>query len=315
MPDQPLPLNKELTSKVLVTGATGFVGTHLRKRLRAEHRQVVTLARDGLGGEQLNVDRDSSVEDWARALSSIDRVLHLAGVAHRQASVDELEATNVLWPEKIYQACTVAGVESFLWLSSIKVLGEVSHAPLAIDAPYCALDDYARSKAGGERALLKHAGTQPTRLQIVRPPLVYGPMVKANFLSLLKLAAWSRRGLPLPFGSARAPRSFVGVDNLCDLLIHLAGQTGGIYHVADPRDLSVCELLNLAGAPGGMLWPLSPRLLKWIADCTAQQASYQKLFNPLQVDQSATLDLTGWRPPCSIEQQLAETVAWFRASQ
>jgi UDP-glucose 4-epimerase len=241
--------------------------------------------------------------------------VHLAGIAHRQASVAELEATNVLWPEKIFQACGAAGVESFLWLSSIKVLGDVSEAPLAIDAPYRPVDDYARSKEQGERALLKRAEIQSTELQIVRPPLVYGPTVKANFLALLKLAAWSRRGLPLPLGSARAPRSFVGVDNLCDLLIHLTGQRGGVYHVADARDLSLVELLTLSGARRRMLWPLSPRLLEWLAGCLAQKANYQKLFKPLQVDQSATLDRIGWQPPCAIEEQLGETVAWFRASR
>jgi nucleoside-diphosphate-sugar epimerase len=315
MPDQPSLSEKVLSQKVLVTGATGFVGTHFRKRLADGHHQLVTLARDGLDGEQLAVDRDSSVEDWTQALSAVDRVVHLAGIAHRQASVAELEATNVLWPEKIYQACGAAGVESFLWLSSIKVLGDVSEAPLAIDAPYKPVDDYARSKEQGERALLKRAAIQATELQIVRPPLVYGPMVTANFFALLQVAAWSRRGLPLPLASARAPRSFVGIDNLCDLLIHLAGQRGGIYHVADARDLSLVELLKLLGARSGILWPLSPRLLEWIAGSTGQEAIYQKLFKPLQVDQSATLDRTGWQPPSAIEEQLGETVAWFRASR
>jgi nucleoside-diphosphate-sugar epimerase len=262
----------------------------------------------------LGVDRDTPQRDVVQALGGIDVIVHLAGVAHRRADADELTATNERWPLQLYRAASEAGVKRFVWLSSIKVLGEVSTRPLLVDAPYAPEDPYAHSKMVAEKALVDAAAVASTQLAIVRPPLIYGPGVKANFLALLKLARLSHLGLPLPLGAARAPRSFVGVRNLVDLIILLTERGNGIYHVSDPEDLCVVDLFSRLGGRAGLMLPVPSAVMRRMAIYTGQLSVYQRLFESLQLDQSATLAALDWQPPVGATQQLEETMAWYLSS-
>ncbi len=285
---------------MLVTGAGGFIGTHLLPVLHAA------------GWHPESVDRtrcDPDREPNPGLFAGVDAVVHLAGIAHRTASIEELTRVNERWPVALYRAASRAGVRRFLWLSSIKVLGDVSTRPLVPTDPYSPGDAYACSKVRAEQALLEAAAVEPATLTILRPPLVYGPGVKANFRTLLTLAGLSRWGLPVPLARAQAPRSLIGVRNLCDLMVTALGHAG-IYHGADARDLTVAELLRRLGAR--VLVPLPVPAARRLAKLSRLEAYYQRLFEPLQVDQRQTEQQLGWRPPHSITEELEETLRWFR---
>lgn len=299
----------------MVTGAGGFIGTHLCQALIEEdwHVAVITRGAAPPGCERLPVTLAATDGELAQALAGADVVFHLAGMAHDRvsgAAEEELLRVNAEGAARVLAAAEAGGVPGLVWLSSIKVLGETSRQPLRPEDAYRAEDAYARSKVAGERALLDRDGA--TRTAIVRPPLVYGPGVAGNFLSLLR---WVASGVPLPLGAALAPRSMVGVDNLCSLLLRLAAEGSGVFHVADPRDRSVAELIRAVAASLGVAdrsWRVSPGLLSMLAASIGQRARYTRLFEPLQVDQSETYKRLGWQPPHDQEQQLEATLRWFR---
>jgi UDP-glucose 4-epimerase len=173
-------------------------------------------------------------------------------------------------------------------------------------------DAYGRSKLVAEQALAAVAGQ--IEVSIVRPPLVYGPGVRANFLSLLKLAA---SGLPLPLGTARAPRSMVYIDNLVDALIACATRphiSPATYFVSDGRDFSVAELVRLLRAEMGRparLWTLPGGIVQAAARLAGRADAAQRLFSPLQVDAGHIRRELGWSPPVAAEEGLRRTVRWF----
>ena len=280
--------------------------------------QVLTLQRDGLPGETLNLSAADGMDSWSHALHGIDQVIHLAGLAHRHPDPAQLEETNTRWPLRLFRAAGRASLDSFVWLSSIKVLGEVSERPLKETDPYAEgdpsvpLDPYASSKIQAERALRQAQAEFPgTRLAIVRPPLVYGPGVKANFLSLLRWAERCGRGLPLPLGAARAPRSLIGVANLCEVIVASLARRG-VFHCADDEDLSVAELLVKVGARPDRLWAVPDGLIRNLSCALGWQGTYQRVFQPLQVEQTQSRQVLGWTPVRSTDEQLMETLAWFQ---
>ena len=307
-------------STAVVTGASGFIGTHLVATLASRGWRVRVPARDQeLNGcaalERLPAELTltSRADAWARCLDDVDVVFHLAGIAHRQASADALRAVNAQSPAMLASAAAAAGVRRLVWLSSVKVLGDVSAKPLAEDAPYAPTDGYGVSKMHGEQGLL--AVPRPG-VSIVRPPLVYGPGVKANFLALLSLARRARQGWPLPLGGARAPRSVVGVANLCDFLMLLADSSAegadGVLHVADAKDLCVVELLEMLNDGQPLrLWRVPGPLAAGGLRVLGQGAAFSRLFEPLQLDCRKTRAQMGWQPPAASAELLRETMAWY----
>lgn len=246
------------------------------------------------------------------ALEGVEAVIHLAAIAHRHAGADELERINARWPVALYRAAEAAGVSEFVFLSSIKVLGNVSAAPFKEMDSYRPGDEYARAKMRAELDLLGASESGRLGLTIIRPPLVYGPGVKANFLSLLRLAALGARGLPLPFGAARAPRSLIGIRNLCSLISTALG-AGGIVHAADREDLQVAALLRSLGAR--RLISVPAPVMRMLLTLTGRRGVFERLFEPLQVDQRQSVQRLGWAPPHTVAEQLEETLAWFRRSR
>ena len=243
---------------------------------------MVTLARDGLPGSTLSVDAQSSRDDWVRALQDLDGIVHLAAIAHRLPDADLLDRVNVRWPLLLFEAAAEAGVAWFVFLSSVKVLGDVSERPFKIGDPHAPGDLYGDSKARAERGLLDRQATRPQiQLAILRPPLVYGPGVKANFRTLLRWARRGRRGVPLPFGAARAPRSLISVHNLCAAIVASCGRSG-IYHCADEADLSVAALLEKLGVPRSRLLPLPEWFVHWGLSLLGRGDAFDRLYRPLQ---------------------------------
>ena len=246
-----------LMRSVLVTGATGFIGQSLCHRLMELNHSVRSAVRSlhssfsSSGVEPIPVGNLDSTTDWSSALAGVDCVIHCAARAHvmYETESDALaayRAVNVAGTQRLAEQAAAAGVKRLVYLSSIKVNGEQTAlgAPfLFSDAPVPE-DPYGVSKWEAEQALWEVSSKTGLELVVIRPPLVYGPRVKGNFLRLLR---WVSRGLPLPLGAVQNQRSLVGLDNLVDLLIRCvdhpaaAGQT---FLVSDGQDLSTPELIR-----------------------------------------------------------------------
>lgn len=261
-----------------------------------------------------------STHACAGALEGCDAVVHLAAAVHRPRGVatpDDYVEANERLTARLAAAARTASVGRFVFVSSAKVLGERTDRPAGESDPATPSGPYARSKLAAER-LLACEGPD-LEVVVVRPPLVYGPGVRANFLSLLRLAdtRW-----PLPLGGARAPRSMVFIDNLVDALLFLcdAQQAAGrTFFVNDGTDLTVAELVRalrqrmgrpprLFALPRGML-ERCVGMSAWLgADL---RPTFERLFEPLQVDGGA-LRAIGWRAPVELQAALDETVRWYR---
>ena len=312
-------------SRVLVTGATGFVGTQLVSALQAAGAEVWAALRATSQSEQgsrmpvLQFDLERPMEIQIEQLRHFDTIYHVAALVHVMRAGREIEACyerqNSLASAVLAQRAAAAGVRNFVYLSSIKVNGERTlREPFTRhDAP-SPQDAYARSKLSAERALLREAaGTM--RVVIVRPPLVYGPGVGANFRKLMALV---NRGAPLPFGAIENRRSLVSVWNLVDFLTRCIANpaaAGGVWLISDGEDVSTPRLLNMVGRGLGK----SPRLLRVpvqmlraAGTIVGRRGEIDRLVESLQVDISDTRVTLGWQPPLGTEEAIARTAAWFR---
>ena len=296
-----------------ITGISGFIGGALAGRL-VESRCAVLPAHSGRAPGGISELARRTQGELARALAGVDCVYHLAGLHEgaRRYTAADFEAVNHELTVRLYRAASAAGVRKFIWLSTIKVLGEVAQAPLSPDSVHAPAGAYAESKARAEQALLA-AADGCTELVIVRPPLVYGPGVRGNFAALLRLC---RSGLPLPLANANARRSMVGRANLVDLLATLLAadlDEAEILHVRDAKEWCVGalagELQRLAGHPR-RLFSVSRRLADSLAGCVGMQGLVSRLFDPLRVDAHSCERRVGWKPPYSSEELLQETVGW-----
>jgi nucleoside-diphosphate-sugar epimerase len=308
---------------ILVTGATGFVGQALSAELSRRQLAHRPASRDPRPGF-VAIGTIDGATDWSEALAGVDVVMHLAARVHvmKENAVDplaEFRAVNVDATVNLARQAARAGVGRFVFLSSIKVNGEATAAgrPFrASDAPHPE-DAYGRSKLEAEEALLAISAETGMEIVIIRPPLVYGPGVKANFASLMK---WSARPFPWPFGAVRNRRSLVFVGNLVDFMLLCARHPSAgnrVFLVSDGEDLSIGQLIaRLAAAAGRKAWmlPVPPALLEGLAALLGRRAAAQRLLGSLQVDIGETKAVTGWSPPHSVEEGLAATLAGVGAS-
>ena len=257
--------------------------------------------------------------DWDALLAGAHAVIHGAGIAHvplgeDRAARHQLWQVNVRGTRQLARAAARAGVRRFIFLSSIKAAGEWSlpGQPLRASDPPRPEDCYGVAKLAGERLLLRQARQHPEGMSItiIRPPLVYGPGVKANFAALLKLAA---SGLPLPLGSLDNERSFLSVRNLGSaiqaVLAAPDGQGSGVFHLADGAPLSTPALIRAIAAAAGKparLLPVPPALLGGLARLAGKDGIWQRLAGSLAVDSQPFCQQFGWQPPLTMREALAE---------
>ena len=313
--------------RVLVTGARGFVGQALCPALWDAGHRVIAAVRNASGlpeGFEVRLVDDIGFEtDWTEALQDVEAVVHLAARVHvmRESAADPLAAfrqVNTVGTLRLARAAAEAGVRRFVFLSSVKVLGETCHAGSFTDAsPPNPRDPYAVSKWEGERGLSDLVREFGMEVVILRPPLVYGPGVRANFLSLLGLV---HRGVPLPLGAVRNQRSLLSIGNLVDAirlgLTHPAAP-GGTFLLRDGEDLSTAELVRRLGAALGRrtaLFPVPASLLKLGAGWIGRSAEARRLLGSLTVDDRPIRQELGWNPPFTVDEGLVETAVWFRAT-
>lgn len=306
---------------ILVTGATGFVSQALCPLLESSGWTVRKAVRRALTG-CIAVGDIGPDTDWRIALDGVTAVVHLAARVHvmRDAASDpltEYRAVNCAGTANLARQAAKAGVKRLVYLSSIKVNGEFTGvAPFRAGDPPHPLDPYAISKWEAEQALLQIAGETGLEIVVLRPPLVYGPGVKANFLRLLSLI---ERGLPLPLGAVKNRRSLLYLGNLADAIrvsLTHPSAAGKTYLLSDGAALSTAELVrHLAAALGKTpkLIAVPPVLLKIAAHLTGKSAEAARLLDSLEIDGTAITRDLDWHPPYSTEQGLAVTASWYRA--
>nr|WP_284709317.1 SDR family oxidoreductase [Marinobacter sediminum] len=316
----------------MVTGATGFVGRAVLRALLNHHEPssgvVAAVRRENLSADELPCRYKGGLEltsedGWPEALVGVDVVIHCAARVHVMAetAVDpltEFRRVNVEGTIRLAKLARASGVRRFVYLSSVKVHGESTthRSPFRDSEGLAPQDPYAVSKAEAEQELFTYCREQGMELVIVRPPLVYGPGVKGNFLSLMKLAS---SPLPLPFGAVANRRSMIYVDNLAHFLACCAKSplaSGQSFLVSDCEDISLAELLlrlrrSLGKRP--LLLPVPVALFRFAGCLTGKQAVVERLVGSLQVDCDTAANVLGWEPPYSVEQSLEATVDDFLA--
>lgn len=307
---------------IAVTGATGFVGGALCREaarrgrvVRAITRRTATVA----GADEVAIVGDLAHTDMLdEALGGAETVIHCAARVHMMAAnaqrdEEAFRRSNVDATTALATAALAAGAKRFVYLSTIKVLGEATtdHG-FRHDDPFAPVDAYSRSKADAERELRRLAALSGLEVVIVRPPLVHGPGVRGNLGALARLL---RRGIPLPLGAIRNRRAVLGVDNLVDALLlattHPAAP-GATFHLRDAEVPSTPELVRGLAAGLGVrarLLDVPPAWLRVAARLTGRGAMAQRMIDSLDVDMEHTMTALGWRPPVALADGLRRAMA------
>ena len=311
--------------RVLITGASGFIGQHI-VRVLCNHNYILRKAvRDGNKNDCApdisivgNIDGMTS---WKKALRDVDIVIHLAARVHLLKDntanpLYEFRKVNVNGSINLARQAAESGVKRLIFLSSVKVNCEQSSSgiPLTEASPLLPESAYGISKMEAEQGLLNIAKKTGLEVVILRPPLVYGPGVKGNFLNMME---WLIKGIPLPFGAINNNRSFVAVENLVNFLVlcldHPAA-VNQIFFVSDGKDLSTTELLRCLAKKmscPSRLVPIPQRLLEISLKTIGRQDLVSKLCKSFQVDIRKAQTFLGWQPIITIESGLDNTAKWF----
>lgn len=314
---------------VLVTGANGFLGGALLARcasnpaLRLRGASRSNGSDLPIGVERALVGELAMDTNWSDALKGVSVVVHTAARVHVMHDVEGdplgvYRRVNVAGTLSLARQSAAAGVRRFVFISSIKVNGEHTapgrpFSPSDVVKPF---EPYGLSKYEAEEGLRQLALDTGMEVVIIRPVLVYGPGVKANFLSMMR---WLHKGVPLPFGAIDNRRSLVALDNLTDLIMTCLGHPAAknqIFFASDDEDVSTAELLRRVATAMGTqarLISVPPSVLSATMRLFGKADVAQRLFGSLQVDIRKTRQLLGWVPPVSLDEGLRQTAQWFLA--
>lgn len=308
-------------NKVLITGASGFVGRALVARLLAEGQSPAVAVRQvHPAWPQLAQHRVAAIDahtDWSEALAGQDTVIHCAARVHvmRDTCADPLaafRAVNLEGTRALARQAAQAGVKRLVFVSSIGVNGAETHGhPFTEERIAAPHTPYAMSKHEAELALADVAAMTGLECVVVRPPLIYGPAAPGNFGVLVKAL---ERGLPLPFRWVRNRRAYVGLDNLVDFLLVCATHAAAAnqtFLVSDGEDLSTPDLLSRTGLALGRpasLWPVPPAWLVLGARLARRPELAQRLCASLEIDIGKARRLLAWQPPVSVDEGLRRAV-------
>jgi len=311
------------THVVLVTGSTGFVGKALTDELLLQGYHVVASVRHSSDTfppnvKQVNVGDLLPSTNWMPALKDVEVVIHLAARVHvmNDSASDQLKEfrkINTLATLNLAKQSVEAGVKRFIFVSSIKVNGEMTEPkhPFTTNDDYIPIDPYGLSKYEAEQGLLALAKETGMEVVIIRPPLIYGPGVKANFSSMMK---WVYKGVPLPLGAIHNQRSLVALENMVSFIIHCISHPKAInevFLISDGEDVSTTELLHKIAKAFGkrtLLFSVPTSLIRYTAKLFGKGDVVNRLCGSLQVDSSKARNLLGWQPTITMDEQLNKTV-------
>ncbi|NOQ13582.1 MAG: NAD-dependent epimerase/dehydratase family protein [Methyloprofundus sp.] len=313
--------------KILITGATGFIGKAVLQELLKQKFNVSAAVRklspalpDAV--TQVEIGDLSALPENISILQNIDVVIHIAARAHimhetQSNPLTEFRKVNTTATLNLARQAAEAGVKRFIFISSIKVNGEKTQPgnPFKAEITMPPSDAYGLSKFEAEHGLMSLAQNTGMEVVIIRPPLVYGPGVKANFLSMLK---WVDKGVPLPLGAVYNQRSLVALDNLVNFICHCINHpkaSNEVFLIADGDDVSTTQLLQkVAQALGkkAVLLPLPTGLMRFAASLIGKQSIASRLFDSLQVDSSKARDLLGWQPVINMDEQLKILARFYK---
>ncbi|CAK1706845.1 UDP-glucose 4-epimerase family protein [Vibrio crassostreae] len=312
--------------KVLVTGSTGFVGSRVVELAEEFDWEVVSVLRNATQAKAncFLVSSIGASTDWSGALEGVDCVVHCAARVHqmKETEQDALIAyrdTNTLGTLNLAKQAAEAGVKRFVFVSSIKVNGEFTEpdSPFLPNLDNIPRDPYGLSKYEAEVELAKLSKDTGLEVVIIRPPLVYGPGVKANFLSMMRLID---KGIPLPFGAIKNQRSLVNLDNLSDLILTCCehpSAPGHTFLASDDHDVSTTQLMQTIAHAMGKSPRLIPIPMSWIqvgSSVLNKKHIAQRVCGSLQVEIRTTKEILGWKPPVSFEQGIKRTVEAYLKS-
>lgn len=312
--------------RVLITGATGFVGQALVTKLLATKFSVFALVRSDAaylpcGINKVIVPDLADMTDFQPMLKSIEVVIHAAGRVHIMNDdvvnpFDEFRKVNTDATLQLAKQAAESGVKRFIFLSSIKVNGEMTNSgePFKPDDRFVPDDPYGLSKYEAEQGLLTLVKETDMEVVIIRPPLVYGPGVRANFASMM---SWVKKGIPLPFGAIDNKRSLVALDNLVSFIIHCIDEpkaANEVFLISDGENVSTTVLLKKVAKAFGKKAFLLPIPVSWMtfaAKLIGKADVANRLFASLQVDSSKARELLGWEPVITMDEQLKKTAEAF----
>ena len=314
---------------LLVTGANGFIGYKLCEKVLNIGWHVRGTVRPSTYRNNLPFDVDvvpieeiGPLTDWSKVMSDVDTVVHLAARVHEINDIaadvsDAYRSVNVAGTERLARMAVASGIRRFIYLSTVKVNGEERSSPYTEKDNPKPIDPYGISKWESEKRLHEIINHTELEVVILRPPMVYGPGVKANFLRLLNVV---ERGIPLPLANVNNHKSLIYLENLLDAIVtcinhpRAAGQT---FLVSDDRDLSTPELIRLMAQAMGRkvrLFSFPPDMLKIMGKITGRSAEIDRLLGSLCVDSSKIRRMLEWKPPYNIEEGIRETAKWYLKS-
>lgn len=315
-----------MVRKILVTGANGFIGREVCKRILAEGLQVRAAVRSKkqmaelpAKVEALSIGSIGPDTEWENALEGIDTVVHLAAWVHHiknsaSNSFAQYCKVNVMGSEHLAQTAERCGVKRFIFMSSVKANGEENDKAYNESDSLYPRDVYGISKMLAEQRLRSISSHTGMEFVILRPPLVFGPGVKANFLDLIKIIY---KGIPLPLSKIHNRRSFIYIENLVDAVIvcmNHPGAAGQTFFVSDNEDISTTDLiLKIASAldKTPRLFPFPGLLLVTISKIIGKESPVKRLLGSLVVDITKIKQELGWNPPFTMEYGLQKTAEWF----
>jgi len=309
--------------KILVTGATGFIGSAIARQVSTQNDfQVIATVRSESSFlpsniKQILVGNLLATTNYSETVEKVDVLVHAAARVHVMRDDDNEPMTkfrqvNVAGTLNLARQAADAGVKRFVFISSIKVNGEDTNSgtKFSPDDDFIPTDPYGLSKYEAEQGLLDLAKITGMEVVIIRPPLVYGPDVQANFLSMIK---WINKGVPLPLGAVHNQRSLVALDNLVSFIIHCVKHpkaANEVFLISDGEDVSTTELLQKVAKAFGkntLLLPVPVVLMTFVAQLLGKRDMASRLFGSLQVDSSKACDLLGWKPVITMDEQLKKT--------
>jgi len=316
---------KSITNQdVMITGSNGFVGKHLCDYLKKKGINVIKVSRSKINDKKINLDFSNHI-DWTGSLLNVKCIIHTAAKVHilkkeHKRLEDEYDKINYFGSINLAKQAAKQGVKRFIYLSTAKVGGEDTKLgyPMTEETRGLVNDPYSNSKLKTEKELFNISKNSEMEVVVIRPPLVYGPNVKANFYSMIK---WLNRGIPLPFDNINNKRSLIFIENLSNFIylsIDSEKAKNQIFLVSDDEDISTSNLLKKISIKLNIknrLFYLPSRLMFILLSILGRQNIYKRLYGSLQLDISKAKNLMNWKPIISMSDGLDETISYFKKNK